>query len=71
MPPVENLTGGFCMSLFDCQRRVLWLLLIFSVCFVLLGGRLLCLQVFRGESLSRQAVRQRFQTCLLYTSRCV
>ena len=57
------------MSLFDCQRRVLWLLLIFSVCFVLLGGRLLCLQVFRGEALSRQAVRQRFQTVQLYDGR--
>ncbi len=57
------------MSLFDFQRRSLWLLAIFSVCFLLLGGRLLYLQVFRSEALSRQAVRQRFQAVQLHDGR--
>lgn len=49
------------MSSFDCRKRVLWLMLIFSCCFALLGTRLAYHQLLRGETYSRQAVRQRFQ----------
>ncbi len=52
------------MRLFDCQRRALWLLLIFTLCFMLLGVKLFYLQLLQCESLSGQAVRQRFQTVL-------
>lgn len=57
------------MSLFHCQKRVLWLLLAFSCCFLLLGGRLFYLQLSRSGEFSRQAVRQRFQSVLLYDRR--
>lgn len=57
------------MSLFECQRRALWLLMILSCCFLLLGGRLVYLQLLRGEAFSRQAVRQRFQSTFLYDGR--
>ncbi len=57
------------MGLDDCRRRALRLLLLFACCFALLGGRLFYLQVLRGESLSRQAVRQRFQAVQLNDGR--
>lgn len=53
------------MGLHGCQRRILWLLVIFSCCFALLGGRLFYLQVWRSEALSRRAVQQRFLTVSL------
>ena len=57
------------MGLHRCRLRIFRLLLIFSCCFALLGGRLIYLQLLRGEALSRQAVRQRFQTVQLYDGR--
>ncbi|HOJ84063.1 MAG TPA: penicillin-binding protein 2 [Bacillota bacterium] len=57
------------MSLLDCQKRALRLLMIFSCCFLLLGARLFCLQLLRSENLSLQAVRQRFQSAMLYDGR--
>ncbi len=57
------------MALHDCRRRIFRLLLIFTCSFALLGCRLLYLQLLRGEALSQQAVRQRFQTVQLYDGR--
>ncbi|NLA11119.1 MAG: hypothetical protein GX883_03230, partial [Firmicutes bacterium] len=53
------------MSLHSCKRRALWLLLIFSCLFLLLGIRLLYLQLWRSDLLTRRAVEQRFQSVAL------
>lgn len=57
------------MSLRVCRRRVLWLLVLLSCFFALLGGRLFYLQVWRSEILSRQAVQQRFQAISVHDGR--
>lgn len=53
------------MSLRGCKRRSLWLLVIFSCAFALLGVRLIYLQLWRSGYLSRRAVEQRFQAITL------
>lgn len=57
------------MSLHGCRRRSLWLLLILSLNFVILGGRLCCLQVWRSKELAGQAVQQRYQAISLSDGR--
>lgn len=57
------------MSLHGYKRRALWLLVICSGLFILLGARLFYLQLWRSELLSRQAVEQRFQSVTLSDGR--
>ena len=49
------------MGLQGCRRRSLWLLMVLSLCFALLGGRLFYLQIWRSKMLAGRAVQQRFQ----------
>ena len=57
------------MSLSGCRKRICWLLVILICCFILLEARLFYLQLLQSETLSRQAVRQRFQTMLFNDGR--
>ncbi|MEW5784839.1 MAG: penicillin-binding protein 2 [Bacillota bacterium] len=57
------------MSYLSCQRRIMYLLFILSVCFLWLVVRLFQVQVLKSSALSQEAVQQRLQSTVLLDNR--